>query len=251
MPTHFVLLNIFLKNFSETQKGSSTKCFGTVRWNHFDAQSWRPPFFLSLLFFDFKKIWNTERFSTKSFGTMRPKNRLRIVMPTHFLFLNIFRLKKISETQMGSSTKRLGTVRQKLSTENRETPPPPMHENFRLENFWNTKRFPYEIFRFWEPKKLTRIVMPAPFVYPNIFQNQKLSETQKGPLRNVSLLGSKHFRSTVVIPRPFLSSTFSPSGKMSETERGSLTYSFGIVKQNSLPENRDTPPLFMHEKFRC
>ena len=60
-PPTFFSLTFFQKKISETQKGSSTKCFGTVRWNHFDAQSWRPPHFLPLLFFDFKKIWNTER----------------------------------------------------------------------------------------------------------------------------------------------------------------------------------------------
>ena len=44
-----------------------------------------------------------------------------------------------------------------------------------------------------------------PFVYLNIFQYQKLSETQKGSSTNCFATGNKHFRSTVVIPRPFLS----------------------------------------------
>ena len=60
-PPTFFSLTFFQKIISETQKGSSRKCFGTVRWNHFDAESWRPPPFLSLLFFDFKNIWNPER----------------------------------------------------------------------------------------------------------------------------------------------------------------------------------------------
>ena len=51
-------------------------------------------------------------------------------MPAPFVYLNIFQYQKLSETQNGSSTKCLGTVRQKLPTENRETLPPPMHEKF-------------------------------------------------------------------------------------------------------------------------
>ena len=80
-----------------------------------------------------------------------------------------------------------------------------------LINFCNTNGFPYEMRRYCEPKKLTRILMPNPFLFFKVFRYQKLSETQKG----------------------------------------SLTNSFGSLKQKSLTENRDTPPLFMHEKFRC
>ena len=140
MPTHFLFPNIFPKrNFSETQKVSSTKCFGTEK----------------------------QTISKHS-------------CDAHNLFsLTFFPSGIFSETQKGSSTKCLGTVRQKLSTENCEIPPPP-HKKFRFQNFRNTKRFHYEMFRYCEPKKLTRIVMPVPFVYLNIFQYQKLSETQKG-----------------------------------------------------------------------
>ena len=52
------------------------------------------------------------------------------------------------------------------------------------------------------------------------------------------------------MPRPFHSLTFFPSGKLSETQKGSFTKCFGTVKQNRFTENRDTPPLFMHENFR-
>ena len=93
--------------------------------------------------------------------------------------------------------------------------------------------------------------MPAPFVYLNIFEYQKLSETQKGSSTKCFATGKQTFSKHSRDPRPFLSSKFSPSGKLSESQKGSLTNSFGIVKQNSLTENRDTPPPFMHEKCRC
>ena len=252
MPTHFLFPNIFLKRkFSETQKGSSTKCFGTVRWNHFDAQSWRPPHFLSLLFFDFKKILNTERslyekfryyeikkvdgeswcaptFFTWTFFDIKflkhrtvhlrnvwvlwDKNfQRKIVKPFPLLCMKSFDC-KTSETQKGSPTKCVSTVSQK---------------------HWRES---------W---------CPPPFLFLTFFDIEGFLKHRRVPLRNVSLLGNKHFRSTVVIPRPLLSSTFSPSGILSETQKGSLTNSFGIVKQNSRTENRDTPPIFMHEEFRC
>ena len=44
------------RNFSETQKGSSTKCFGTVRQNSFYGKSWHPPPLLSLTFFDTRRF---------------------------------------------------------------------------------------------------------------------------------------------------------------------------------------------------
>ena len=128
--------------------------------------------FLILIIFRFRKDFEHRKVPLRKVSVLwDQKSRRRIVMPTHFLFLNIFRHKKfseaqkaslrnvsiqwdkkilgqswrpptffsltffqkiISETQKSSSTKCLGTVRRKLSTENRETPPPPLHEIFRL-----------------------------------------------------------------------------------------------------------------------
>ena len=195
-PPTFFSLTFFQKINSETQKGSSTKCFGTVRWNHFDAQSWRPPPFLSLIFFDFKKIWNTER---SLYGNFRYYETKKVDgeswCPPTLFSLTFFDIKIISETQKGSSMKCFGTVSQK---------------NWR--GSW----------------------CPPPLFTSTFFKIKNFLKRRRVPLRNVSLLGNKHFRSTVVIPRPFLSSSFSPSGKLSETQKGSLTNSFGIVKQNSL-----------------
>ena len=49
------------RNFSETQKGSSTKFFGTVRQNSFCGKSWYPPPLLSLTLFDTRSFLKHRR----------------------------------------------------------------------------------------------------------------------------------------------------------------------------------------------
>ena len=52
------------------QKGSFTKCFGTVRQNNFDGESWYPPLLLPLKFSEPRKFLKQKGFLTKSFGTV-------------------------------------------------------------------------------------------------------------------------------------------------------------------------------------
>ena len=168
--------------------------------------------FLFLNIFRHKKLLKHRTVHLRNFSVLWAKNfQRKIVKPLHLLCMKNFDW-KTSETQKGSPTKFFGTESQK---------------NWR--GSW----------------------CPPPLFTSTFFKIKNFLKHRRVPLRNVLLLGNKHFQSTVVIPRPFLSSTFSPSGILSETQKGSLTNSFGIVKQNSLTENRDTPPLFMHEKFRC
>ena len=49
------------RNFSETQKGSSTNFFGTVRQNSFCGKSWYPPPLLSLTLFDTRSFLKHRR----------------------------------------------------------------------------------------------------------------------------------------------------------------------------------------------
>ena len=44
-----------------------------------------------------------------------------------------------------------------------------------IRSLWNTKRFPYEMRRYCEPKTLTRILMPTPFLVLNVFRYGKFS----------------------------------------------------------------------------
>ena len=182
-PPTFFSLTFFQKIISETQKGSSTKCFGTVRWNHFDAQSWRPPPFLSLFFFDFKKIWNTERSLYEKFRyhEIKKVDGESWCVPT-FFSLTFFDIKKFlkhrrvhlrnvwvlwdkhfqrkivkpfpllcmknfdcktSETKKGSPTKFSGTVSQKTD-EDRDARPLCLAQHFSIsKTFWNTEGFLY------------------------------------------------------------------------------------------------------------
>ena len=68
----------------------------------------------------------------KNFGTETKNNRQKIVLYPPFSLLSIkFFDTRSFQTQKGSSKICSGTVRQKNSTENRDTLFPPMHENFR------------------------------------------------------------------------------------------------------------------------
>ena len=210
-PTFFSVTFFQKKKFWNTERSLYEK-FRYYETKKVDGESWCAPTFFSLTFFDMKNFINTERFIYRIFWVLWDKIfQRKIVKPFPLLCMKNFGC-KTSETQKGSPTKFFGTVSQKNWRESWCPPPLFTSTFFKIKNFLKHRRV---------------------------------------PLRNVSLLGNKHFRSTVVIPRPFLSSTFSPSGKLSETQKGSLTNSFGIVKQNSLTENRDTTPLFMHTKFRC
>ena len=141
MPTHFLFLTFFQRKISETQKSSSTKCFGTVRWNHFDAQSWRPPPFLSLLFFDFKKIWNTERSLYEKFRYYETKKvGGESWCPPTFFSLTFFDIKKFLK-----------------------------HRRVHLRNVWVL----------WDKNFQRKIVKPLPLLCMKIF-DCKISETQKG-----------------------------------------------------------------------
>ena len=115
----------------------------SIQWDkNVLGQSWCPPTFLSLTFFDIEKFLKHRTVHLRNVWVLWDKNfQRKIVKPFPLVCMKNFFGSKTSETQ------------------------------------W---RFPYDFFRYCEPKKLTRIVMPAPFVYLNIFQYQKLSETQKG-----------------------------------------------------------------------
>ena len=60
-------------NFSETQNGSSTKCFGTVSQNSFYGKSWYPPTLLSVTFFDTRSFLKHRRVFQQIFGSVRQK----------------------------------------------------------------------------------------------------------------------------------------------------------------------------------
>ena len=193
MSAPFFILNIFrYQNVFVTKRGSSTKCFATEK-ETISKHSCDAHTLFSLTFFPSEKISETQKGSlTKSSGTVKQnsctenldplpplcmknfwtrfllkrwrvpyelfryretKNLRTIVMPTHFLFLNFFPRKKLSETQKGSPTKCFGTVIQNISTENGDTRPPPMHEIFWYEIFSQLQKgFPAKFSPLWGKK---------------------------------------------------------------------------------------------------
>ena len=250
-PPTFFSLTFFQKIFSETQKGSSTKCFGTVRWNHFDAQSWRPPPFLSLIFFDFRKIWNTERSLYEKFRYHEIKkfDGESWCVPT-FFSLTFFDIKNFWNTER-FIYEVFGYCETKTSNGKSWNPSPSYAWKISIVKLLKHKKVPLRNFSVLWAKKVDEDRDARPLCLPQHFSISKTFWNTEGFLYEWFATGKQTFSKHSRDPRPFLSSTFSPSGKLSETQKGSLTNSFGIVKENSLTENHDTPPLFMHEKFRC
>ena len=134
-----------------------------------DGESWCPPTFFSLTFFDIKRVLKHRRVHLRNVWVLWDKNfQRKIVKPFPLLCMKNFDC-KTSETQKGSPTKCFGTVSQKD---------------------WGGS---------WCP----------PPLFPSTFFNIKnFLKRRRVPLRKVSLLGNKHFRSTVVIPDPFFLQNF-------------------------------------------
>ena len=167
---------------SETQKGSSTKFFGTVRQQFFYRKSWYSPLI--------HKIFRYQNFlPTKFFGTLEQQIfyrkswysplihkifRYQNFLPTKFfgtleqqifygkswyslLKHKIFRYVKLSETQKGSSTNWFGTVRRQkfwhkiVILPPSSSPPPLIHKLFRYQKFCETQKVsPTKFFRYSE-----------------------------------------------------------------------------------------------------
>ena len=129
---------------SETQKGSSTNWFGTVRqkfWHKIVILPPSSPPLLSINFFDTRNFAKHRRFPLRSFfGTLRQQifyrkswysplwhkifQYVNFSETEGFLFEMIRYWDKTSETQKGSSMKWFGTETKKFWTENRDAPPP-------------------------------------------------------------------------------------------------------------------------------
>ena len=109
--------------------------------------------------------------------------------------------------QKGWSTKYFGTVKQKYFDGKTYIPPLLCLTIFDTRNWWNTKGFPYKIFRPCETKKFrqkTENGDTPPPSYPKIFRYRKFSETQHGmvPPRKFWHCETKNFRRKFLILPP-------------------------------------------------
>ena len=99
-------------------------------------------------------IWGKTSYYNYSFETL-VENQYK---SDKTLFSINFLIPEISDTLKCSPTKNFGTVRQKISTENLDTPPFLIHELFRYRKFCETETegFPYEVSRFCETTNFHR-----------------------------------------------------------------------------------------------
>ena len=66
--------------------------------------------------------------------------------------------------------------------QNRDAPPP-MHKNFRYQNFFQTQGFPYEVFWHCETKKIRQNRDPPPLPCMKIFDTRFFSKHRRVPVR--------------------------------------------------------------------
>ena len=126
----FPLLGIKFFDTRNFLKGSSTKCFDTVRSNIFGGKSWYPPPLLSPTFFDTRIFLKHRRAPLRNVLILWDKT---------------------------------------LLTENRDTRRLSYPQQFSIpEIFWNTEGFLFEVFRHYETKIFQRkIVIPFSRNYRN------------------------------------------------------------------------------------
>ncbi len=168
-PYTFSLPEIF---WNTPPKGSSTKCFGTVRQKIFDGKSWYSPLPSYPYTFSLPEIfWNTppKGSSTKCFGTVRQKifDGKSWYSPLPPLIHTLFRYRKLSETQHRRVHLQNFSALwdKKFSTENLDTPPPLLSINFFATGKFlkhSTEGFLYEMFRYCKTKNFRRKFVTYP-----------------------------------------------------------------------------------------
>ena len=105
----------------ETQKGSSTKWFGTVRQNNFDGESWKPPPLLSLTIFDNRNFLKHRRAPLRNDSVLRDINfEGKSWNPPPLLSLTIFDTRNLLKHRR-VPLRNDSVLRRKILRENRET----------------------------------------------------------------------------------------------------------------------------------
>ena len=193
--------NIFrYQRFSETQKGSLTKFFGTLRQEIFDGKSWYSPL-LSINFFatgiflthstegftrKFSALWY-KKFSTENLDTPPP------------LIHKLFRYREFSETQQRRVQLWIFSALwdKKISTVNLDTPPPLLSINFfATGNFLKHSRegFSYGYFRHCETQNFWAANLDTPppplSLIHKLFRPRKFSESQPRTVRVRNFFGT-------------------------------------------------------------
>ena len=191
-----LVLNIFrYQNFSGTQKGSPTKFFGTVREKIFDGKS-------------------------------------RYFLPH---LIQNFSIPEISETLKRSPTKFFGSETKKFrqKIENRDITLRSI-KIFDTRNQWNTKGFPYEVFRYPLSSSIKL------FEGKNFLENSRISLRKFSALRDLKI--STENRDT----RPLIHKFFFDTRKLPENRRVPLqSFPFRSCETKNFDKTKMPPFLCM------
>ena len=214
------ILDIFpYQNFSKTQKVSLTKVLGIVRQKFFGARNWYPPFlfinfFASGIFLEH----STEGFLYEIIHYFQTKQfRKKIVIPAPLLYFTCFDTRQLFETIKGFSTKRFGTVTQKVPKENLDTCPllsinyftsETLREIFRSRARTGSSTKCYVTVR--QHNFDAKSWNPPPLLYLTCFDNKKKLILWRVPVRNTLVLWDKKISTKILIPAPSFPQTISP-----------------------------------------
>ncbi len=177
-PYTFSLPEIF---WNTPPKGSSTKCFGTVRQKIFDRKSWHSPSPLIHKLFRCRKLSETQhrRVHLQNFSALWDKkfSTENLDTPPSPLIHKLFRYRKFSERHRRMLQLRNFSAMwdKKFSTENLDTPSSPLLSIhfFATGNFLKhtAEGFLYEMFRYCKTKNFRRkiLILPPPLLSIHFF----------------------------------------------------------------------------------
>ena len=250
MPTPFLVLSVFWnRKFSETQKGSLTKSFGTMKQGSFTENPDTPNPLMHEKFLN-QIFSETMKASLRNVSLQWDKKSLRtIVMPTQFLFPNIFPKNNFWNTE-GLIYEmfrycEMKPFRRTILT----TAPFPILNIFRFQTDLEHRKVPLpKVSVPWNQKSRRRVVMCTHFLFLYIFRHKKFLKPRTVHLRNVWVLWDKNFQRKIVKPFPLLCMK-NFDCKTSETQKGSPTKFFGTVSQKSWRGSWCPPPLFTSTFF--
>ena len=187
IPATSFINNFFrYQKYSETQKNSSSNCFGSVRPKSFDGKSWHPLSIFPSIIFHTRKFLEDRRVPLRKYSTLCEKKIFTENRDTGYLFINnFFRYQKYSETQKNSSSNCFGSVRPK-SFDGKSWHPLSVFSSlyFHTRKFLEDRRDPLrKSWALWETKSnQQKIVLPHSFINERL-RYPKLFETQKGSSR--------------------------------------------------------------------
>ena len=175
------------QKFCETQKGSPTKIFGTVRQQIFHRKSWYSPHRHKV--FRYPKFSETQTGPRRNFSALWDKKKFNKKSWHNSLKHKIFRYPKLVTHWRVPLRNFSALWDKKLLTKNRDTPPSPLiHKLFRYQKLCETKKgSPTKFFGTVRQQIFYRKSWSSPHRH-KVFRYPKFSETQTGSRRNFSAL---------------------------------------------------------------